>query len=398
MSGFNCAALRRCAPNKAFEQTPQYAAVSFIRTGRSSTPRRWAEKRLGGIVRRVLILAIATAALAVSSCGASGTVAPVSTVAARPGLHVWALDPTGTLAATNDGGATWTTQAIVAPTSDVLCRALTFADPRHGWVVGSGGEVFATADGGATWQAQVSGTEAQLRDVSFADASHGWAVGSKGTLLATADGGRSWALRQLEGSLTFNGVVCLGARHILAVGSDVSSGAASIYRSSDGGRHWQLAHRAALTSYWDVAAPDEQHCWVIGQDEDSHKGLILSSEDGGAHWTTQYTSPPLDIDTVSLPFFTSVAFTDATHGWAVGPNDTILATTDGGASWVAQDSGSQGRYRAVACSGPLEAWVVGTQSLNAVVMNTSDGGSTWTLPYDREAVGGFLAVTCQVEE
>jgi len=28
------------SPNKAFEQTPPSAAISFFRTGRSSTPRR----------------------------------------------------------------------------------------------------------------------------------------------------------------------------------------------------------------------------------------------------------------------------------------------------------------------------------------------------------------------
>ena len=35
-----------------------------------------------------------------------------------------------------------------------------------------------------------------------------------------------------------------------------------------------------------------------------------------------------------------MSFSDASHGWAVGLNHTILATTNGGASWSAQNSGA----------------------------------------------------------
>jgi photosystem II stability/assembly factor-like uncharacterized protein len=35
-----------------------------------------------------------------------------------------------------------------------------------------------------------------------------------------------------------------------------------------------------------------------------------------------------------------VTFTDASHGWAVGGTGTILATSNGGATWTAQSSGT----------------------------------------------------------
>ncbi len=32
-----------------------------------------------------------------------------------------------------------------------------------------------------------------------------------------------------------------------------------------------------------------------------------------------------------------VCFVDEHHGWAVGENSTIIATTDGGKTWIKQD-------------------------------------------------------------
>ena len=75
-----------------------------------------------------------------------------------------------------------------------------------------------------------------------------------------------------------------------------------------------------------------------------------------------------------------VAFPDATHGWAVGDQGTILATSDGGATWSAQSSGTTAYLTAVAFADASHGWVVGTNSSegNSVILATSDGGATWT--------------------
>ena len=51
-------------------------------------------------------------------------------------------------------------------------------------------------------------------------------------------------------------------------------------------------------------------------------GAIVATTDGGATWTAQ--SPG------TAAHLTDVAFSDATHGWAVGEGGTILVTTSGG--------------------------------------------------------------------
>jgi photosystem II stability/assembly factor-like uncharacterized protein len=334
-------------------------------------------------VTRATTVACALAALALCGCGATATTAPSSSVAARPGVHVWALDATGAVTSTADGGATWTTRSEAA--SSEIFRAIAFPDARHGWVVATSGTIDSTADGGATWHSQVSGTNAMLRDVSFADASHGCAVGVGGTILTTVDGGRNWVARDTNKSADLRAVASLDAAHIVAVGAGV------IYASNDGGQRWRVVYRAKAADFFDVAAPDRKHCWVVGEDGAKLTGLVLASNDGGMHWVTQY-APPFDPNAVH-PFLLSVAFADASHGWVVGLNNTILGTSDGGTTWSDQSTGSQGRYFAVACTGPRDAWLIGSQGHKSVAWSTTDGGSVWTPSYKRHE-SAYMDVTC----
>lgn len=61
------------------------------------------------------------------------------------------------------------------------------------------------------------------------------------------------------------------------------------------------------------------------------RGHVLYSDDQGASW--KQAAVPVRSD------LTALAFPDASHGWAVGHDGVVLATTDGGASWVRQLDG-----------------------------------------------------------
>ena len=78
-----------------------------------------------------------------------------------------------------------------------------------------------------------------------------------------------------------------------------------------------------------------------------------------------------------------VDFVDATHGWAVGSGGTILATTNGGATWTAQTSGVDSTLgiQDVSFVDASHGWVVGDLEDtygSAVLRTTSNGGATWT--------------------
>ena len=93
------------------------------------------------------------------------------------------------------------------------------------------------------------------------------------------------------------------------------------------------------------------------------QGSILATTNGGATWNPQSAS--------GVSGLTSVAFANASHGWAVGWGGTILATTDGGATWLTQDSGTDAYLGSVACTDADHAWTVGN---GGTILATTTGG------------------------
>ena len=113
-----------------------------------------------------------------------------------------------------------------------------------------------------------------------------------------------------------------------------------------------------------VSFTDSSHGWAT-----SSGGTILATTDGGAHWVTQ-TSGTTSAD--------CVRFVDAAHGWAVGVDGTILATTDGGAHWVAQTSGTNEQLVSVSFTDSLHGWAAGSGWPDAgFILATTDGGAHW---------------------
>jgi photosystem II stability/assembly factor-like uncharacterized protein len=108
---------------------------------------------------------------------------------------------------------------------------------------------------------------------------------------------------------------------------------------------------------------DATHGWAVGDN-----GTILATTDGGAHWTAQVSGTTNELKGVGFP--------DATHGWAVGDSDTIRATTDGGAHWTAQVSPfTNTLLNAVAFPNDTHGWAVDNYG---TILATTDGGAHWT--------------------
>jgi hypothetical protein len=57
--------------------------------------------------------------------------------------------------------------------------------------------------------------------------------------------------------------------------------------------------------------------------------MVLRSVDGGATWQPQSSGIASDLY--------SVHFADALHGYACGDDGIVIKTTDGGASWIAEE-------------------------------------------------------------
>ena len=78
-----------------------------------------------------------------------------------------------------------------------------------------------------------------------------------------------------------------------------------------------------------------------------------------------------------------VCFVDEREGWAVGGNGLIVHTSDGGISWTKQNSQVKSRLNAVHFVNAREGWVVGEEP--GVILHTSNGGENWEIEKNWES-------------
>lgn len=211
--------------------------------------------------------------------------------------EVVAVDQTGRVFRSADGGATWSPFASSPPA--LSAADLHFSSALDGWVVGqgfSGAALFHTVDGGATWT-PVPDFQGTYVAVDFVGA-NGWALAVYGTLWRTTDGGASWSEHELPGNaLALYDVDFWSGAVGYAVGG---SGYAA--RTDDGGASWQLLPTPSVDDQLtDLAliGPDELWASTAG-------GRLLYSATGGQSWAV--IEPP----SVGSPFFGSFSAVSAT--------------------------------------------------------------------------------------
>jgi photosystem II stability/assembly factor-like uncharacterized protein len=344
----------------------------------------------------------------------SPTTANLGAVSFGSASHGCAVGYTGKIYATTDGGATWLPKGSTGFTNEF--NAVAFPDASDGWAVGSDpGVAVHTSNGGATWLPATLPTSPAplLAGVAFADAGHGWIVGGGGAIFGTTDGGQGWTAQGVgETSETLRNVACSGDDDAWAVGE-----AGTILATTDGGQTWSPQSVSGLDassySLTGVAFADTQTGWAVGFHSvygDPLTSVILATTDGGVTWTAQNGSPlsgcelrevacsgPSDawvvngvgvgsgmyrktsggtwsytnLTDVAPSGLLSVAFADAKHGWACGWDGEMVATTDGGVTWKAQDSGTGQFLYGIACADAQHAWTVGEVG---GILATSQGG------------------------
>ena len=112
-----------------------------------------------------------------------------------------------------------------------------------------------------------------------------------------------------------------------------------------------------------LAFANDQRGWAVG-DVAGFKPCIMATTDGGRTWVTVYHGPGHLLD--------AVAFADQQHGWAVGWG-MALRTTDGGVTWSTMKLFDHTLLFTVAAVDPQHVWVAGQGGIWA----SSDGGVNW---------------------
>jgi photosystem II stability/assembly factor-like uncharacterized protein len=243
--------------------------------------------------------------------------------------------------------------------------AVSFADPRHGFIVGSSGTVLATDDGGATWRARESGTKDQLLGVYALSPTQVFAVGAFGTLLSSSDAGRSWSRHELKWDALIERIVKetgfvepnLNAVYFSSAetGWVVGEFGLVLY-TKDGGRTW-LSQRygSDLPQLYAVQFRDDRSGWALGQ-----AGNLIQTTDGGQRWSS------VELDTTRDLYDVSV---EGDRGVIVGAG-VVLVSHDRGASWKPARSTVE------------DQWLAGVALKSSEAIAVGQGGTTQLLALD----------------
>lgn len=150
---------------------------------------------------------------------------------------------------------------------------------------------------------------------------------------------------------------------------------------SQDGTDWDQSDvptRATLTA---LDCADAQTCWAVG-----HDAAILKTSDGGKTWTKQYFEPELE-----KPFL-DVLFFNAQHGIAIGAYGLFKETVDGGNTWNEFNTdirAEEWHFNAVIQLGNGNLLLVGE---TGGIATSTDGGVTWVQqesPYEGSYFGAL---------
>jgi photosystem II stability/assembly factor-like uncharacterized protein len=134
---------------------------------------------------------------------------------------------------------------------------------------------------------------------------------------------------------------------------------AALHAEQEGKRHDDLIS---------VSFPTEDDGWACGR-----YGTILHTSDGGATWRPQSSGTAFTLS--------GICFVDTKNGWAVGNKGTILHTSDGGETWEKQESPIDYFHMDVTFLDAEKGFVV---SERTHILATNDGGKTWEIGFEDE--------------
>jgi hypothetical protein len=228
----------------------------------------------------------------------------------------------GSVWASADSGQTWQKHGVVAPGGNVRAATFLGADPSLLAASVANQGTWFSADGGVTWMQKPDGlphwnaydiashpTDPTLAWVAMGDGPEVDGSFVAGGIWATTNGGESWEARinglEIRGNDTrfntasFHQVVVAPSQPNTIYTSNIAPGQAAVYRSNDEGVTWTVIadsstpqpnpYQGALRAFDIAVHPEDADRIAIGSDD-----AILVSVDGGATWADLTTDEPQD--------------------------------------------------------------------------------------------------------
>jgi len=155
--------------------------------------------------------------------------------------------------------------------------------------------------------------------------------------------------------------VIIAVAMLPSLGGAASRAVAAAGSAPAAGYGWTTRQAVSGAPLLSMAASDPLHAWAVGPEPS-----IVATSDGGASWLAQ--------DPGTTRSLYGVAFADADDGWAVGDDETVVATTDGGADWAPQTTPALDTPLIGVAARGRDCWAVG---VGGAILATIDGGATW---------------------
>jgi photosystem II stability/assembly factor-like uncharacterized protein len=284
------------------------------------------------------------------------------------GYYHWEYGIFFSLWKTEDGGNSW------SEISEEAFNTIYFNNATLGWG-GDYRQIKMTSDGGNTWQIVIDSIE--CKKITFEDESHGWALVNEDSILFTQDGGYTWQGQIFYKSeyYTLNSFDMSLNRINIAVGNG-----GHIRTKEPVATNWNSITSTFFNgSLSSIQIIDDNKIWLCGWEYYEYgydpRGALVHSNDGGNTWAKTVFENQIILE------FNDISFLNHLEGWAVGYNNTIKHTTDGGFTWVDQNSGWLNDHfimEKVFFVDSLRGWILGNPySSITYLFSTQNGGLNW---------------------
>lgn len=227
------------------------------------------------------------------------------------------------------------------------------------------GIIIKSTDGGDSWTQIVGGPNTiGFEAICFTSVDTGYVAGWDGYIAKTTDGGNTWFEMNTGGdNWYFSDLEFWDADHGIAM-ANLNSGGAGVYVTENGGDSWSTGV-GLNQNVQDIAYADANTLYAVGGDE-----KISKSTNGGASWSQIYTG-------VFQYFFIGVDF-NGDFGVIGGEDGKIMHTNDGGETWGTYATGYH-NFQGVHVFNADSAYIGGT---NLDVYKTTNSGSSWEIEYN----------------